>query len=301
MIVDVHCHYVPAPLLEAFELSSEVADLSAVLAMMNRFGIDKTVLIFPGGHDPKIDGGWREACRIYNESLFAVMRSQGDRFIGAALLPMDRSDHLMTELQRVRGLGIRILSLLSSYHGEHLDHERFYPVYEFAQKYQMPVYVHPQSYMELPSDFTDDMLVASAISPIFDMAICVTKMITAGVFLRYEDVKFIFGHAGPLMALLQKDLDEDYVNFRKTSKIKDILMRPSAYLKNVYWETGGNTSLHGIRALTEMVSPQRVFFGTNYPSGYKVQEMMDALRLAVPEQGFREMMLGENFYAVMNL
>lgn len=299
MTIDVHCHYLPAELLDMFNKTPEYANIPKILKMMDQNRIDQAVLLFPGGERPATPGGWTEACEVYNNTVAAVVKENSGRFIGAGILPIDNPLQVACELNRLHDLGLKFICLLSSYQGVHLDDKKFFPVYDFARRHGVPVYVHPQTSFVLPTDFADDVLIESAISPIFDMAISVSKMITSGVFLKYEDVRFIFGHAGTMMALLQNDIDEDYAYFRRHQKIKDIFMRPSQYLKNVFWETGGGTSVLGLQVLVNQLDPERILFGTNYPKSTKVQEMREALEKAVIDESLRELILGGNILKIL--
>jgi predicted TIM-barrel fold metal-dependent hydrolase len=282
-----------------FNRTSEYANITKILKMMDHNRIDQAVLLFPGGERPATPGGWTEACEVYNSAVAAVVKKSGGRFIGAGILPVDNPLQMPQELRRMNDLGLKFICLLSSYQGVHLDDKRFLPIYDFARSHGVPVYVHPQTSFVLPTDFADDVLIESAISPVFDMAISVSKMITSGVFLKYEDVRFIFGHAGTMMALLQNDIDEDYAYFRRHQKIKDIFMRPSQHLKNVFWETGGCTSVFGFQILVNLLDPERILFGTNYPKSTKIPEMRAALEQAIVDKSLLDLILGGNILKIM--
>lgn len=301
MIIDVHCHYLPEELLETFKKSSDYADIGNILRSMDQNGIYKSVLLFPGGEKPSILGGWSKACRIFNDAVSRLTTGDQSRFIGACILPVDNAEHMRLELERIKSQGFKIISLLSSYDGVHLDDRRFYQIFDFANQNQLTVYVHPQTDFKMPLDSSDDLLIESAISPVFDMAITISKMITAGIFLKYDNVNFVFSHAGTMMAVLQNDLDEEYAYFRRSQQIKDVFMRPSEYLKNVYWETGGGTSELGIKIMVDSLTYRRILFGSNYPRSAKIKHMYAALEKAIPDEQERKFIHSQNALNVFGL
>lgn len=301
MIIDVHCHYLPEELLKVFNKSPDYADRDNILRCMDQGGIYKSVLLFPGGERPSISGGWSNACRIFNDAVSRLAAGDQSRFIGACILPVDDAVHMGSELEWIKSKGFKIISLLSSYDGVHLDDKQFHQIYDFANLNQLTVYVHPQTDFKIPSDSSDDLLIESAISPVFDMAITVSKMITAGIFLKYDNVKFVFSHAGAMMAVLKNDLDEEYAYFRRSQQIKDVFMRPSEYLKNVYWETGGGASELGMKIMVESLNFRRILFGSNYPRSAKIKYMYAALEKAIPDEQERSFVLSQNAVNVLGL
>ncbi|QQL50764.1 amidohydrolase family protein [Mucilaginibacter ginkgonis] len=80
----------------------------------------------------------------YNDLLAEKIAPHPERFSAFALLPMTAPATAADELERaVTKHGFRGAMIKGHVNGEFLDHPKFSPVFERAQKLGVPIYIHP--------------------------------------------------------------------------------------------------------------------------------------------------------------
>jgi predicted TIM-barrel fold metal-dependent hydrolase len=128
MTIDMHAHFVPAPMAEylrkrseapwieampggterihlpigALEFGDDYSDMAGRIAFMDARGVDRQVLSFPGlfGLDSRPADEAAPLLRLFNDEVAAVSRAQPDRFTGLAALPFADMDRAVAELRR---------------------------------------------------------------------------------------------------------------------------------------------------------------------------------------------------------
>lgn len=90
----------------------------------------------------------------------------------------------------------------------------------------------------------------------------IERMILKGFFERYRNLRLCLAHGGGLLAYNIGRLDHAYD--QRSEFRKDISIRPSAYLKRIYFDS----ILHSVAALQYLIQvagSDRVVMGTDYP------------------------------------
>lgn len=266
-IFDAHSHYMPPEVAQntAF-FKAGWSDIDRQLSVMDEHGIEKALLLYPTSDAHLNMGGWQDLCYVYNREIAAVVSKHEGRFIGGGIIPADTPAQFPAELKRIQDLGLRVISLASSYDGIYLDDDIFAPVYEFAQKNKMPVHVHPQIMDPIGEDRVRDPLLTPVLGYVFDVSVCVGKMMMSGTFLKFPDVQFIFAHYGGVLPLVKERFDNTYTMLRKREFVQDLSKLPSAYFKNLYFDTSGCGSVASLACMLEMVEPSHILFGSDFPA-----------------------------------
>src|SRR5271170_5138611 len=116
MTIDAHSHYMPPEVAAQTAFFKEHwSDASKQLRLMDEYRIDQAVLLYPTS-DAHLDmGGWQAVCKIYNQKISELVKTHKDRFIGGGIIPPDNLIAMKEELKRIKDLGLRMLSLASSY------------------------------------------------------------------------------------------------------------------------------------------------------------------------------------------
>ena len=139
MTIDAHSHYMPPEVAGHTTFFKEHwSDVGTQLRLMDECHVDQAVLLYPTSDAHLNMGGWQGVCKIYNQQIAGLVKTYQGRFIGAGILPVDTPTAIGNELKRIKDLGLKILSLASSYEGKYLDDPLFDEVFEFASKYNMP-------------------------------------------------------------------------------------------------------------------------------------------------------------------
>lgn len=280
MIIDSHSHWLPEEIINnAHFFSKAWGDIESWLKMMEEAGIDKAVLSYPTSDAHLKLGSISLTARIYNDYVAKIFRHHPDKFIGAAVLPVDSKENLSSEFKRAtEELGFKALSLASSYNGIYLDDVMFLPIYKKAQEERLPIFVHSQIVNPIGYERVKDPLLTPVIEYVFDTTICIGKLLMSEVFREYPDVKFIFANFGGAIPFLAHRFDATYQMLRGINFVKDLKANPTEYLKNVYVDTGGDTIKSNFLLALELLGPGHLLWGSDWPAKKDVKGAIGAVR-----------------------
>ncbi|MBM3246621.1 MAG: amidohydrolase [Candidatus Omnitrophica bacterium] len=268
MIIDSHSHWLPRQIIEnAHFFHKGWGDIEAQLNLMAKAGIGKAVLSYPTSDAHLKLGSISLVARIYNDYVAKVCRQHRDKFIGAAVLPVDNKVDLLSEFKRAtEELGFPALSLASSYSGIYLDDAIFLPIYKLAQEKEIPIFVHAQIVHPIGSERVEDPLLTPVIEYVFDTTICIGKLLMSGIFAEYPRLKLIFANLGGAIPFLQQRFDATYQMLRGMNFVKDLGKNPTEYLKNIYVDTGGDKVKNNLVLALDFFGPQHILWGSDWPA-----------------------------------
>jgi len=149
----------------------------------------------------------------YNDLIAERMAGFEDRFTAFAHLPMTAPDAAADELERAvkeyhfRGAMIRGLT-----QDQFLDQPQFAPIFERAEKLDVPIYLHPGLppkgvadiyYSGLPNySGMAEALACYGWGWHSETALHVLRLLFSGVFDRYPKLKLIIGHMGEMLPMM---------------------------------------------------------------------------------------------------
>ena len=302
MIIDSHSHWLPEEIIEnAHFFHKGWGDVEAQVKMMDEAGIKRSVLSYPTSDAHLKLGGEVKLAKIYNDSIAKIISRFPEKFIAAAVLPVGDKDQMLDELKRAREvLGFKAISLASSYNSIYLDDTSFYPVYKMAQEEGMPIFVHSQIVNPIGFERVQDPLLTPVIEYVFDTTICIGKLLMSEVLREYRDVKFIFAYFGGVIAHLSQRFDSTYQMLRGMNFVKDLKANPTQYLKNIYVDTSGDTRKANFMAALELVGPNHVLWGSDWPAKKDIAGSIQAVRDLDLSQQDKDNILGKNLEKILN-
>ena len=275
------------------------SDINRHLKTMDECSIEQSLLLYPTSDAHLQMGGWTNVCEVYNRKIADVVKEHKDRFVGAGILPIDQPVRFNEELVHIENLGLRVISMASSYSGIFLDDEIFFPVYEFAQKKKIPVHVHAQILNPIGEDRVKDPLLSPVLEYVFDVSMCLGKMMMSGVFLKFPNVKFIFAHYGGVLPLVKERFDTTYTMLRARGFVKDLTKLPSEYFKHLYFDMSGSKSIASLQSALEVVDASHILFGSDFPANQNINGIVEAIQKAKLNVGEGEKILGNNLSALV--
>jgi predicted TIM-barrel fold metal-dependent hydrolase len=197
--------------------------------------------------------------------------------------------------------GLKAFSLGSSFDGIYLDDERFFEVYEAAESGGIPIFVHPQTINPIGYERLKHPLLTPVIEFVFDTTICIGKLITAGILTRFPDLKFVFAHFGGVTPFIKERFDSVYKMLRGREIVGDLGALPSDYLKKIYIDTCGVSTVSALKCTIEMVGAEHVLWGSDYPGNPDVPASIGTIEsLDITSEG-KTAMLGENASQLLGL
>lgn len=273
-------------------LKKGLLDLEEIrLNNMDNSGIDMQVLSLslPGIESLPARDGTSLAKKINNE-VAQVVKKHPKRFASfAAIAPQDPAA-AAGELERtVKELGFKGAVINSQIRGEYLDDQKFWIIFEMAEKLGVPIYLHPsQPSQDMIKPFLVYPALASALLGFsVEAGLHAMRLICSGVFDKYPGLKIILGHLGEAIPYFLWRMDNMWIMENKWIKEKDsnsptistALKTPSQYFKNnFYVATSGMFYLPPLICAYLALGADRILFAVDYPyeSNMKAVQFMDS-------------------------
>ncbi len=204
-----------------------------------------------------------------NDHVARAVAAHPDRFAAFATLPMADPAAAARELERtVTALGFRGAMINGHTQGRWLDDPSFRPIFETAQRLEVPIYLHPAEppdavrsayYSGLPPQAAQ-MLATSGWGWHAEAAVHALRLVIAGVFDEFPALQVILGHMGEALPFM----------LARSSKI----LTPAAglakpledyFAENFHYTTSGMFSYPPLLCLLLVVGSDRVMFSVDYP------------------------------------
>ena len=302
-MIDSHSHWLPEEIINSAHFFSKAwGDIEDQVKMMDEAGIASAVLSYPTSDAHLKLGSISKVARLYNDNVAKIIRRFPDRFIGAAVLPVDNSPDMIDELKRVtQELGFKAISLASSYNGRYLDDNIFLPIYRQAQEDNIPIFVHSQIVNPIGFERVHDPLLTPVIEYVFDITICIGKLLMAGILREFSEVKFIFAHFGGAIPFLAHRFDATYQMLRGINFVKELKKNPTEYLKNIYVDTGGDKVKTNFLLALELLGSKHLLWGSDWPAKKDIAGSIQAVKDLNIAQEEKEDILGGNLKQILVL
>lgn len=247
------------------ELCRRLSDLGTLrIAEMDAAGIDIQVISHVEPATQNFEPA--EAVRLAaaaNDLLHQAIEAHPTRFAGFAVLPTPDPQAAAGELERaVTELGFKGAMVHGLTSGAFPDEKQFWPIFETAQRLDVPLYLHPATphpdviaayYEGYPSmvrvghGFTSEM---SAIA---------TRLVLSEVFERFPRLQIILGHLGEALPFLLPRVDR-YVSRQMKGRTFAESIR-----KNFYFTTGGKFTHTALQCTIEAIGIERLMFAVDWP------------------------------------
>jgi 2,3-dihydroxybenzoate decarboxylase len=240
------------------------------LQAMDEAGITSQVIMLSAPHiqqfSPAEGAKW---ARQVNNEVAEVLKKYPDRFIGLASIapqsPLDAAD----EIERaVTELGFKGVGIQSHARNEYLDAKKYWPVFERAEKLDVPIYLHPSVPAKSILKGFDDYGWDFASAPFgyqVDASLHAIRLMHSGLFDRYPGLKFILGHMGEGLPYWLWRIDFRWLK-SATGRQPRLGKRPSEYFKENFWISTSGMFYNPALLCAQMgVGSDRILFAVDYP------------------------------------
>ncbi len=256
------------------------------LRHMDSAGIDVQVLSFgqPGPQGFSSDIAIPMA-RDANERLHATVQKHPDRFAGFAALPTADPDAAARELERaVRELGFKGAMIHGHTQGAFLDDRKFWPIFEAAEALNVPIYLHPA--MPHPDAIKAyfapyEELQGSAWGFAIDTSCHFLRIMFAGVFDAYPELKIILGHLGEGLPFAMHRLND---HTSQSAKRRGLKKSPIEYIKdNLSVTTSGNWYEPAFVCTLLALGVDNILFAVDWPYEANIEGMNFLRNLSIAD------------------
>lgn len=200
-----------------------------------------------------------------NQDLQAYCQNH-EQFYGFGVLPTSSPKDCVLELENIAALD-KLRGAIIGTHGagKGLDDPEYFQVFETASKLGQMLFLHPHYGID-PEHYgtsqSNGHVLPLALGFPFETTISISRMILAGVFDKFPNLKILVAHSGGVLPFLAGRLDscvehDPHVCNRLNKK-------PSDYLKSLYYDAV-NYHAPGLKCLHDLVGRDRVMFGTDNP------------------------------------
>lgn len=323
-IIDFHNHFYPPEYLEAIQggpsnikvtfdsdnnpllhypgdyniIVPAHRDIEYRAEVLKKNGIDKQILSFttPGTH---IESPERsiELARIVNDHFVKIMNERSNQFSALATLPLNDPEASVSELERAFSLGIRGATVFSNINGIALSDQRFWELYEKADKLNAVFYIHPS--FPVGVEAMTDYWLMPLIGFTFDTTLAAAKLVFTGVVEQYPGIRWVLGHLGGAIPYLAERLDRGYSAYKECRE--HISKKPSEYLKEFYYDTV-NFDVKALQFAVDFAGADHLLAGSDFPhqigSLEKMVSSIEELNISDEEKAG---IFGENAVSLLKL
>ena len=239
------------------------------LDAMNEAGIDFQVLSHGAPATQRLDGPAAvPLARAVNDRLHEAVRLYPERFSAFGVLPTSDPCAAADELERVvTRLGFKGAMVHGLANGVFFDDRRFWPIYERAQKLDVPLYIHPAIphpavieayYKDYVKEFPSILNAGWGFT--VETATQAIRIVLSGVLDAYPGVKLILGHLGEGLpfSLWRIDQAMSREGNRKTPFRE-------TFREHFWITTSGNFSTPALLCTLMEMGADRILFSVDWP------------------------------------
>ncbi len=236
-------------------------DVDAKIADMDASGIGVTALSIndPG---PELFGNDGPAiARLVNDAIADIAKQHPGRFFGLMVLPLQDIEASQVEMERCANkLGMKGILLYSNLDGAFPDEDRFRPMFDQAQRLDLPVLLHPAYPMTFQA--TKGYEMATTLGLMFDTTIALGRIILSGILDQYPKLKLVCPHVGGTLPYLAGRMDHQTMVLKRGAA--NIHKPPSEYLKEIWFDTVSPIGL-AVQYGIDFAGPDKMLFSTDHP------------------------------------
>jgi 6-methylsalicylate decarboxylase len=269
--IDVHHHLIPPPFVKAMHAVGQTEVAGAALPNwtpedsirnMDAHGIETAILSLstPGVRL----GDQTQACdlaRACNDFAAETMAAHPSRFGMFAVLPMPFTHNACKEaVHALDVLHADGIVLLGSTDGIFLGDARFDELMAELDRRGTVVFVHPNLH---PT--TSDLQLHTPgfmVEFLCDTTRAATNLIFSGTLERFPHIRWILAHAGGFLPFIAWRLSLGNTMPELAAKAPRGVLH---YIRSFYYDTALSPSPYALAALCELVEPQQILFGSDYP------------------------------------
>jgi uncharacterized protein len=253
-----------------------------------------------------------QAARLMNDELAAFMAGKPDRFRGVALLPTVDPEAMLIELHRaVKDLGFIGAYLPVGPTVKRMDHPDFEPLYKAIVDLDVALWLHPSrppvpEYADEKASRFFEFQIEGWLS---DTSSAMFRIVFAGVFDRYPDIRIITHHAGGMLptSAARADAMWNLFEFAGATLPTKVSKPYIDHFRKFYCDTAVfGYAPKVIDLAIDFFGPDRVLFGTDTPfdatgGRYFTQQTLRALEAVEASQLQKSALLNGNAKRILKL
>lgn len=267
------------PMFECAQAMPVMVDLEARMRLMDGFpGYEQVIsLASPPVEAFTVPNETPGLARIGNEAQAAWCQTYPDRLRGfIATLPMNHPNALLEEARfACEELGALGVQVYTNVNGQPLDKGEFLALFELMATLDKPVWLHPlrtSTAPDYPGESDSKYDLWWALGWPYETSVCMGRLVFAGVFDRWPQLKIITHHAGGMVPMMEGRLGSGMDLMAKRyppadpsaaqPKLQQDLVRS---FRQFYADTATFGSRAAIECAAAFFGHERMLFATDMP------------------------------------
>lgn len=201
-----------------------------------------------------------EMSKIQNDFISNTVKQYPDRFIGLGTVPLQDVEASIREMDRcVHELGLKGIEIGTNINGKNLDDPSFTAFFEMAEKWEVPLFVHPWETLGTERMPRHNFMYTVGMPS--ETALAAASLVSGGVMEKFPRLKVCFAHGGGSFPYILPRLDQGWKvwpHLRVTSE------PPSHYAKNFYFDSLNYDPLT-LKYLVDSFGYEKIVMGSDYP------------------------------------
>ncbi len=274
-------------------ITSACWDPHVRLADMDRDGVDTQVI----SATPVLFAYQRPAdqamycAQIFNDALLDLVAPAGGRLVPLCQVPLQDTDLACRELERSLANGHKGVQIGNHVGDRDLDDEQIVMFLQHCAALNAPVFVHPWDMFSCCR--LEQWMLEWTVSMPAESQLSLNRLILSGAFDRLpESLRICFAHGGGSFAFLLGRLDNAWRR-RETVSAGGSLRAPAAYVDRFSVDSAVFDE-RTLRFLIEIMSPERVMLGSDYPFPLGEEHVGQLIRSAGLDDNTTAKLLGNN-------
>lgn len=214
-----------------------------------------------------------EMAKVCNDEMADLVARNPKKYIAAiANLPLNDMDATLKETERaIKVLGFKGVQVHTRVLGKPLSADEMMPLYELMSRLDLPIWIHPMRSSSQP-DYASETVSYNQIFSIFgwpfDTTAAMIRLVFAGIFEKFPNIKFITHHCGALVPFFSERIIVHYNNGLErlgADHYPGLTKHPIEYLRMFYNDTALNGNPSALNLALEFFGEERILFGTDLP------------------------------------
>ncbi len=252
------------------ELLEKLLDLEdARIREMDENGVDMHLLSLTAPGVQMFDADTAvDLAALANDRLAEAISRHPDRFAGLASFAPQSPRRSAREMERaIKDLKLNGFIVNSHTYGEYLDDPKFWPVLEAAEGLGACVYIHPRgSAPGMAQVFGHYGLEGAVWSYGLEVSTHAVRMIVAGVFDRFPNLKICLGHMGEAVHFWLWRIDFMNAAARGRGTAPKLELKPSEYFqRNFVITTSGQESDLALDFSIKALGADKILWAIDHP------------------------------------
>lgn len=206
-----------------------------------------------------------DVVREVNKEMYEAVQAYPNHFKALAALPVGHPGAIPAELERcVKEMGFLGALISNTAEGTFFDGKAYWPMFEKAQKLDVPIYLHPQPSAFLERwkgdyDFSAQKLIAGpALCWHTEVGDHILRLWASGVFDAFPRLKIILGHDGEILPFMMDRADKMFS--RKWAACPNRRSFKTVWLENIWVTTAGMFDLGPLACCLRVCKPDHILY-----------------------------------------